>query len=281
MSGVKHPQIDAPEGEVAQRAGSQARAGSVPLPRENVYGHGKRLQWIREQLAPTDRAIEFGCGTGYMLTLPLRAWGYDVRGVDLDEPSIAYGREILAAAGQPPDALQAIDLRDVDGPLDALIASEILEHLDDATLAEALALIHARLKPGGLLLVTAPNGYGWFELEALLWARTPLGRLFRLGPVRGLAYRLRQRLNRGYLDAAHPSTVADSPHVRRFTLRSLRSTLEAAGFTVESARGSVMLCGPFTHALLTGIEPFMRRNAWLGHRFPALAAGFYVAARRV
>jgi|SRR5271166_995758 len=260
---------------------SQALAGGVPLPRENVYGHVKRLRWIADRLRPSDRVIEFGCGTGYMLTLPLRAWGYDVRGVDLDQGSIARGREILEAAGQPPEALQAIDLRDVEGPLDVVIASEVLEHLDDSALGEALALIRERLRPGGLLLVTVPNGYGWFELEAVLRDHTPLGWLFGLGPVQGLLHRLRSRTTRGYVDAAHPSTVADSPHLRRFSLRSLRATLEAAGFAVESSSGSVMFCGPFTHALLTGVEPFMRANARLGSRFPALAAGFHVAARRV
>jgi SAM-dependent methyltransferase len=258
----------------------QACAGEVRLPTENVYGHVKRLNWIRDRLRPSDRTIEFGCGTGYMLTLPLRVWGYDVSGVDLDEASIALGREILAAAGQPPDALRLVDLHDVDGPLDAVIASEVLEHLDDATLAEALSSIRQQLSPKGQLLVTVPNGYGWFELEALLWKWTPLGWLFRLGPVRGLTYRLRGLLSNGYLDAAHPSTVAHSPHVRRFTLRSLCDALELSGFAIEFTGGSVMFCGPFTHALLTGVEPFMRWNARLGSRFPALAAGFHVAARR-
>ncbi len=258
---------------------AEMRAGAVPLPRENVYGHVKRLHWIRDQLRPGDRVLEFGCGTGYMITLPLRTWGYDASGIDLDAPSVARGQEILAAAGQPPDALRAIDLREVDGPFDAVIASEILEHLDDATLLDALRLIRERLRPGGLLLVTVPNGYGWFELEAFTWNRTPLGPLFRHGWVQGLLHRVRGRITSGYLDAAHPSTVADSPHVRRFTLRTVRATLEQAGFEVESARGSVAFCGPFSHTLLTGVEPFMRWNARLGDRFPSLAAGFYVAAR--
>jgi SAM-dependent methyltransferase len=252
---------------------------AVQLPRENVYGHVKRLHWIRDRLRPTDRAVEFGCGTGFMLTLPLRTWGYDVRGIDVDERSIARGHEIMTAAGQPQDVLQAIDLRDLEGPLDVVIASEVFEHLNDATLARALTSIHERLRHGGALLVTTPNGYGWFELEALLWNRTPLGWLFQLSVMQGLIYRLRCLFVGAYVDAAHPSTVADSPHLRRFTLRSLCKTLESAGFVVELTRGSVMFCGPFTNALFTGVKPFMRWNARLGDRFPALAAGFYVAAR--
>ena len=53
--------------------------------RENVYGHLQRLQWLRAYLKPEDRVVEFGCGTGRLITVPLRSWGYDVTGVDLDE----------------------------------------------------------------------------------------------------------------------------------------------------------------------------------------------------
>jgi SAM-dependent methyltransferase len=255
-------------------------AATVPLPRENAYGHVKRLGWIRAHLPRGRRALELGSGTGYMLTLPLRTAGYDVIGVDLDEPSVRYGRRVLADAGQPPDVLRAIDLRDVDDELGAIIASEVLEHLTDDILRDVLALIHAKLAPGGLLLVTVPNGYGWFELEALLW-RTPLGALFRLGPVQGLLLRVKRRLRGSeYLDAAHPSTVADSPHMQRFTLRRIRRVLSDAGFEVESARGSVLFAGPFSHLLFTGLEPLMRLNARLGDLAGPAAAGFYLAARR-
>lgn len=253
---------------------------TVPLPRENAYGHVKRLDWIRAQLPRGRRALELGCGTGYMLTLPLRAAGYDVIGVDLDEPSVRYGQRVLADAGEPPDALRAIDLREVDEELGAIIASEVLEHLSDDTLGDVLALIRAKLAPGGLLLVTVPNGYGWFELEALLW-RTPLGALFRLGPVQGLLLRLKRRLRGGdYLDAAHPSTVADSPHMQRFTRRRIMRILDDAGFEVEAVQGSVLFAGPFSHLLFTGLDPLMRVNARLGDLAGPAAAGFYLTARR-
>ena len=147
------------------------------LPRENIYGHQQRLHWLRDNLRREDRVVEFGCGTGRLITIPLRAWGYDVTGVDLDEPSIERGRDLLREARLDPDALQAIDLADLTGPFDAVIASEILEHLDDDELRDSLALIRDRLVPGGKLLVTTPNGYSLFELENLLWYRTGVDRL--------------------------------------------------------------------------------------------------------
>jgi SAM-dependent methyltransferase len=66
------------------------------VPQENIYAHRQRLFWLREQLSKTDRALEFGCGTGRMIALPLRAWGYDVIGVDLDPVSIEHGRALSA-----------------------------------------------------------------------------------------------------------------------------------------------------------------------------------------
>ena len=150
-------------------------------PRENVYGHQQRLHWLRDHLHEGDRVVEFGCGTGRLITLPLRAWGFDVTGVDLDARSIEHGRELLREAGLDPEALQTVDLRELPGPFDAVIASEILEHLDDEELRDSLALIHERLVPGGKLLVTTPNGYSLFELENLLWYRTGVDRLYRAG----------------------------------------------------------------------------------------------------
>ncbi len=47
------------------------------VPRENIYGHRQRLYWLRDHLRTEDRAVEFGCGTGRLITIPLRAWGYD------------------------------------------------------------------------------------------------------------------------------------------------------------------------------------------------------------
>ena len=84
----------------------------------------------------------------------------------------------------------------------------------------------------------------------------------------------------GYVAEAHPSTVANSPHVRRFRLRPLRRRLEQAGFEVLESRGSVLICGPISDLALTGFRRFMRVNAWLGRRLAPIASGFYVAARK-
>lgn len=41
-------------------------------PKENIYGHIKRLEWIKEFISKDDLVVEFGCGTGYMIIYYLR-----------------------------------------------------------------------------------------------------------------------------------------------------------------------------------------------------------------
>ena len=172
------------------------------VPRENIYGHRQRLYWLRHHLRTEDRAVEFGCGTGRLITIPLRAWGYDVTGVDLDETSIAHGREVLEHEGLDPDALQTIDLRERAG------RARCRDRVRDprapgrrASYATRSAVIREKLKPGGKLLVTTPNGYSLFELENLLWYRTGVDRLYRRlapggSPAGCAASRLRIRSGR-------------------------------------------------------------------------------------
>jgi len=248
-------------------------------PQENIYGHLQRLHWLRDHLRPDERAVEFGCGTGRLITLPLLAWGYDVVGVDLDERSIEHGRQLLREAGLNPEALHAVDLRDLPGIFDAVIASEILEHLDDDELRTSLELIHDKLAPGGKLLVTTPGGYSLFELENFLWYRTGVDRVYRRLYASRLASRLR-RLKAKHGDWSPPEamTLADSPHKQRFTWRSIHRAVSRAGFEVVEAQGAVLFAGPFTDMAFSGLPRVMELNKRLGRRFPRAASDFYLAA---
>lgn len=250
------------------------------VPRENIYGHLQRLHWLCEHLRPEDRVVEFGCGTGRLITLPLRAWGYDVVGVDLDDQSIQHGRGLLREAGLDDHALQAVDLAELPGPFDAVIASEILEHLDDEELRASLALIRERLAPGGRLLVTVPSGYSLFELENVLWYRTGIDHLYRRYRSKRLASRLRRMKARhsDWNETQELMTLADSPHKQRFTWRSVHEALGRAGFDVVEARGAILFCGPFTDMAFSGLQRVTDLNKRLGARFPRLAADFYLVA---
>jgi 2-polyprenyl-3-methyl-5-hydroxy-6-metoxy-1,4-benzoquinol methylase len=247
---------------------------------ENIYGHLKRLRWIISHLRKDDAIVELGCGTGYMITLPLARLGYRVIGVDLDEPSIAYGRELFRQAGLDPSYLHAGDLADLDVAADVIIASEVLEHVHDDDLGRALRIVRSKLKPGGRLLVTVPNGYGWFEIESPLWFKLGIGKLLEwLQIVRATCVAKRLLFGR-HLHRGPVSTLSTSPHVQRFTYRSIQDLLSRQGFRIEAVTGSVLFAGPFSDLFFTGIRPIMRLNCRLGDRFPRLAAAFFVSCRK-
>lgn len=240
-----------------------------------MYGHSKRLKWIVSQLKKSSRIVEFGCGTGYMVTRPLSMMGYHAVGIDLDSKSIEYGREIFQLEGLDSSRLLNCDLRDLDFMPDVIIASEVLEHIPDEQLSAILQIIRTKVNPEGSLFITVPNGYGWFELESFLWFKTGIGFLLSmLGVVRVFNLFKRALLGRD-LESSYPSTVADSRHVKKFTFQSIQNLLNQEGFEIVSIKGSVLFAGPFSNLLFTGIKPIMDLNCRLGDLFPKLSAGFY------
>jgi SAM-dependent methyltransferase len=248
---------------------------------ENVYGSRKRIEWILSHLHRTDVVLEVGCGTGYMICRPLARLGFDVHGIDIDTASVERGRALLRAEGLDSSILAACSLSEIDLAPDVLIASEVLEHLPDAELDGLLGEMHARLLPGGRLLVTVPNGYGWFEVEHFLWWRVGLGSLlFRSGFCHLVEKTKSRWLGPDAVAAAPPSTLSSSPHVQRFTLRGITRRLRAAGFVVIERRGSVALSGPFSNLLFAGVEPVLAANLRWGDRLGPLASGFFLACRR-
>jgi SAM-dependent methyltransferase len=247
---------------------------------ENVYGNRKRLAFILRHLRPGDRVLEVGCGTGVMLCRPLARLGYDVHGIDLDTASITFGQRALAEEGLEPGILAVSPLSAFSMAPDVVIASEVLEHLQDHELGPFLAEVRQRLKPQGRFLVTVPNGYGWFELEQLLWYTLRLGPLLYHGRICNLIESTKARLlGSAAVDPGKPSTLANSPHVQRFTLGAIRRLLVEGGFEIVEAGGSVAISGPFSNLFFAGIEPFLEANARWGDRLGWLASGFFLACR--
>jgi SAM-dependent methyltransferase len=256
----------------------QAASDSIP---ENVYGSQRRVRWIGSHLRPGDRVVEFGCGTGLMVTLPLLRAGVNIVGFDTDERSLSFGRHVFAEFGAT--AARLLDEDPIEaGNFDVIIASELLEHLHSPELTRVLNHFLIGLRPGGRLLVTAPNGYGWFEFEQAVWTRLHVRQLLERTKVVAAFDRLRVRILGHTADDPFPNTLADehSPHVQRFTLRSLNSLLVRAGFDVIDTTGSVLVAGPITNMLFRGFDPFLRLNGALGTRLPRIAAGYFVACRR-
>jgi len=165
------------------------------------------------------RILEVGCGVGG-ITLPLGALGAQVTGIDLDAGDVAELRDRAVHQGLVNVETFVGDAYafETQERFDVAIASEVFEHLEEpGRLAEVLA---AHLRPGGLLLVTTPNGYGpWEQVNSLKliprrwgWLRELLGK----PPHRGHG----------------------REHEQRYTRRALETLFATAGFTPLRWRNS-------------------------------------------
>ena len=247
---------------------------------ENVYGQKKRLDWILDHLKKTDEIIEFGCGTGYMITLPLIGRGFDAIGVDLDLKSIKYGQSLLNLDGYDSNCLQCLDLGSLDASFDVVIASEVFEHIPDNQLGEILQIINARLNPDGLLVVTVPNGYGWFEFESFLWNKMGIAAIVEKLRLHFILADIKRILFGKNVIDEHPSTLSESPHVQRFTYSSIQRLLIRHGFKIENCTGTALFAGQISNLLFKGINPILSLNCVLGNYVPAIASGFLIACRK-
>ena len=101
--------------------------------------------------------VDAGSGNG-LYTLELAARGFEVRGIELDAEKVARVQAYIAEASLCNASVERGDLTQPTASnrqADAVICSDVLEHIDDDRMAaKALA---ALTRSGGTLLVTA-NG---------------------------------------------------------------------------------------------------------------------------
>jgi len=174
---------------------------SLPhLPRPGYFSDAKPA--FLELIDPRGlRVLDLGCGGGHNGALLKRAGAREVVGVELDAGAAAQARKRLDAVVQ--GDLAHLDLAQLgDEPFDAILASDVLEHLADPEAVLARALTH--LRPGGAVVVSLPNVAHVVVFANLLMKRWP-------------------RRNSG---------IFDRTHLRFFAKRDMVRLLEGAGLHV-------------------------------------------------
>jgi len=147
------------------------------------------------------RVLDLGCGGGHNGALLKRAGAREVVGVELDAGAAAQARKRLDAVVQ--GDLAHLDLAQLgDEPFDAILASDVLEHLADPEAVLARALTH--LRPGGAVVVSLPNVAHVVVFANLLMKRWP----------------------------RRSSGIFDRTHLRFFAKRDMVRLLEGAGLRV-------------------------------------------------
>lgn len=157
------------------------------------------------ETGPTSSVLELGCGAGGTgrATLAAGKAGRYV-GLELSPTAAAVAKEHLT------DVLvgdvEALDLAPLHGQFDALVISEVLEHLTDPW--STLAKLRHCLRPGGRVYASSPNIAHWKVIRGLLAGRFEY----------------------------EEKGVMDRTHLRWFTPASYRELFEAAGFDVIEVR---------------------------------------------
>jgi 2-polyprenyl-3-methyl-5-hydroxy-6-metoxy-1,4-benzoquinol methylase len=147
------------------------------------------------------RVLDLGCGGGHNGALLKRAGAREVVGVERDAGAAAQARRQL-------DEVIEGDLATLDpqrlgeAPFDAVLASDVLEHLADPELV--LARVLTRLRPGGAVVVSLPNVAHVWVIANLLMKRWP----------------------------RKSSGIFDRTHVRFFGKHDMVRLLEGAGLRV-------------------------------------------------
>lgn len=257
------------------------------LPRENVFGHTRKVQLLRDACArlhdarATLRILDVGCGSGYAVTRYLGEPQDEVLGIDPYAPNIEYANRTFARAGLRFECRSAESLVSAQLQFDVIVLADVLEHLDQPGLI--LTECRRLLAPAGLLLISVPNGHGPFELESALsrirWLGPSLLKLTeyfvaalnKYGPLRG-------RWTRALADIPPGLPYnAESGHVNFFTRRSLDALLAGAGFSVQRRGNLSFFSGPFTNFLVAAFPGFIAWNVACAQKVPArLVSGWFV-----
>lgn len=225
---------------VAQSIGLNAAGpGDMALhyaDKSDVYFAGARRDFVAE--LPVDanaRILEIGCGTGDTGALALsggRAGFY--AGVDISERAATKARAVLSEVHV--GNIETMDLHWPAASFDAVILSEVLEHLIEPwTVVTRLADL---ARPGAIFLASSPNVSHYHVIGSLL---------------------------RGRFELTDQGTF-DRTHMRWFTPASYAEMFVRAGLTVETVRPLTPMA-PRTQLLsrLTGgrLDHLFMRQIWL------------------
>ncbi|MBY0111029.1 class I SAM-dependent methyltransferase [Patescibacteria group bacterium] len=153
-----------------------------------------RGRFLQEHVGKGKKVLDIGCRDGALTSY--YAEGNEVTGIDIDSDALARAKEKLGITTIHADLNGEWP---VTPSFTTVVACEIIEHLYYP--GTVLKKIHAVLAPGGVLLGTIPHAF---------------------------SFQCRLR----YLFATKKGTPLQDPtHINHFTVRELRTLIEAAGFT--------------------------------------------------
>ncbi|MFI4861056.1 MAG: class I SAM-dependent methyltransferase [Phycisphaerales bacterium JB063] len=241
------------------------------LPPENIYGHTKKLRYLlgrldalQDRLGRRVRVLDFGCGNGEAVSQYMIRKGFDYTGVDFHRPSLEhaakrFGKRKAKVRGR------FLGHTPNDGPYDALVYSDVLEHLDDPV--DVLRGHRPLIADHGWLIGSVPNGYGPFEMEKRIGKYTGLG--WALSKVHGGLRRCKHKVSGAPKRDALPYN-AECGHVQFYTRAAITRTLARGGFVLDDFRKGCFMGASASAFFLRG-QGVMKVNNAVAEVLPSFA----------
>lgn len=233
----------------------------------------KRLDFIRKNLQaslpPNGTVLDVGCGNG-IISLQLGKDGFNIKGIDVSEKAIEKARATNPFPNVRFEVADADKLKAGGESFDAIICSEVLEHLNQpARLLKELVPI---LKDNGILLVTVPNGMGPREVlvtKPFLRLRKKNNWLWRTV--------VKFKTSLGYSGTTIQSEADNLDHIQFFTYKDLQQLSRETGYHIERISSSNFIDDIFPVSLLSRKLKFIQRlDASLADLLPRTFTGGYL-----
>ena len=213
----------------------------------NRIADQKRLDFIisniEKHIPKGGSVLDVGCGNG-VISRALGAVGFQVRGIDVSEKTIETAHRESTLSNVQFDCVDAENMNLDQEKYDAIVCSEVLEHLHDPS--DLLDSLHGALKKQGVLIVTVPNGLG--PREALI--TRPILRLrSNDGWLWKQVVNFKQKL--GYSGTTVQSDADDLDHVQFFTKKQLEKLSKSHQFKITDFKNSNFVEEVFPVSLLS------------------------------
>jgi len=233
----------------------------------------KRLKYIVDvtnlKVPFKGRILDIGCGIGNICR-QLGYYEYDLIGIDSDVKSIELAKSKNSKSNVKYFNVDVYQYLNDEKFFNAVICSEVLEHLIDPE--SIIKLAHKILRDDGVFVVTVPNGNGPRELfvtRPIIWIRDNSNILWKiLSSI---------KIFLGYKGETIHSKSENLEHLHFFTLKKLHLLADNNGFKMIDLRKSNFISGVFPFSLVYKRSLKLQAlDCWIADKLPnAFTSGFF------